>query len=165
MEFPSTTVTSVPHSFTRLDTISGQYRGREEDIVRKQLAMGAFRADSQEFKCGIWSQPGPQNVQNIWAILPGFPMMFWKKEILEAIGDQIDKFVALEGEWEKKVCQNSNRIGFTWWTIWENSSRALWGSVEIEVGLLKNSISMLLPQTGCPHCAGLSKPRTKALVV
>ena len=30
-------------------------------------------------------------------------MMFWKKQILEAIGDKIGKFVALEEGWEQKV--------------------------------------------------------------
>ena len=45
----------------------------------------------------------PQNIQKISAILPGLPMMFWKKEILEAIGDKLGKFVSLEEEWEKKV--------------------------------------------------------------
>ena len=55
----------------------------------------------------------PQNVQNIWAIFPGLPIMFWKKEIMKAIGDKIGKFVALEEEWEQKVCQNSNRSGPT----------------------------------------------------
>ena len=38
----------------------------------------------------------PQNVQQVWAILPGLPLMLWKKEILEAIGGKIRKFIALE---------------------------------------------------------------------
>ena len=45
----------------------------------------------------------PQNMQKILSILPELPMMFWKKEIMEAIGDKIGKFVALEEEWEQKV--------------------------------------------------------------
>ena len=42
-------------------------------------------------------------MQKIWAILLGLPMMLWKKEIMEAIGDKIGKFVALEEGWEQKV--------------------------------------------------------------
>ena len=34
-----------------------------------------------------------QNVQRVWTILPGLPMMFWKKEIMEAIGSKIGKFI------------------------------------------------------------------------
>ena len=30
-----------------------------------------------------------QNVQRVWAILLGLPMMFWQKEIMEAIGSKI----------------------------------------------------------------------------
>ena len=30
-------------------------------------------------------------------------MMFWQKETMEAIGDQIGKFVPLEEGWEQKV--------------------------------------------------------------
>ena len=52
----------------------------------------------------------PQNVEKIWAILPRLPMMFWKKEILEAIGDKISKFVALEEEWEQKVDRRCAKI-------------------------------------------------------
>ena len=37
-------------------------------------------------------------------------MMFWKKEILEAIGGKIGKFVALEEKWEKKVDRRCEKI-------------------------------------------------------
>ena len=52
----------------------------------------------------------PQNVQKIWAILLGIPMMFSKKEILEAIRDKISKFVALEEEWEQKVDRRCAKV-------------------------------------------------------
>ena len=52
----------------------------------------------------------PQNVQQVQEILPGFPMMFWKKEILEEIGEKIDKFVALEENWEQKVDRTCTKI-------------------------------------------------------
>ena len=52
----------------------------------------------------------PQNVQRVWAILPGLPMMFWKKEIMEEIGSKIGKFIALEEGWEQKVDRRSARI-------------------------------------------------------
>ena len=37
---------------------------------------------------------GPHNVQQVWKILRGLSIMFWKKEILEAIGGKIGKFIA-----------------------------------------------------------------------
>ena len=52
----------------------------------------------------------PQNIQKIWAILRGLPMMFWKKEILEAIGDKIGKFVPLEEEWDQKVDRRCTKV-------------------------------------------------------
>ena len=36
-------------------------------------------------------------------------MMFWQKQILEAIGDKIGKFVALEEGWEQKVDMRSTK--------------------------------------------------------
>ena len=51
-----------------------------------------------------------QNVQKIWAILPGLLMMFWNKEIMEAIGDKIGQFVALEEGWENKVDRRCTKI-------------------------------------------------------
>ena len=41
-----------------------------------------------------------QNVQKIWVILPGLPMMFWQKDIMKAIGGKMGKFIALEEGWE-----------------------------------------------------------------
>ena len=37
-------------------------------------------------------------------------MMFWQKEIMEAIGSKIGKFTALEEGWEQKVDRRSARI-------------------------------------------------------
>ena len=37
-------------------------------------------------------------------------MMFWQKEIMEAIGSKIGKFIALEEGWEQKVDRRSARI-------------------------------------------------------
>ena len=37
-------------------------------------------------------------------------MMFWKKEILEAIGSKIGKFIALEDGWEQNLDRRSARI-------------------------------------------------------
>ena len=45
----------------------------------------------------------PKNVQQIWEILPGLPMMFWKKEILEEIGGNIGKFISLEENQEQNM--------------------------------------------------------------
>ena len=37
-------------------------------------------------------------------------MMFWKKETMEAIGDKIGKFLALEEGWEQKVDMRCAKI-------------------------------------------------------
>ena len=46
----------------------------------------------------------------MWAILPSLPIMFWKKEFLEAIGGKIGKFIALEENWEQKVDRRCAKI-------------------------------------------------------
>ena len=45
----------------------------------------------------------PFNIQQVWVIMPGLPMMFWEEECLKAIGNKIGKFVALEPNWKTKV--------------------------------------------------------------
>ena len=45
----------------------------------------------------------PHNLQQIWAILPGLPMVFWQQHILEAIGNKIGKFIKLEDDWVDKI--------------------------------------------------------------
>ena len=48
-------------------------------------------------------QKEPHNLQQIWAILSGLPMIFWQKHKLEGIGNKIGKFIKLENEWEQKI--------------------------------------------------------------
>ena len=54
----------------------------------------------KKWKVDFEADKEPQNVQQFWAILPGLLMMFWHKEILEAIGGKIGKFISLEENWE-----------------------------------------------------------------
>jgi hypothetical protein len=41
-------------------------------------------------------------VMKVWAILPGFPLDFWSREALEAIGNKLGSFVKLEPNWDSK---------------------------------------------------------------
>ena len=43
------------------------------------------------------------NIQQIWVVLPGLPMIFWQSKIFEAIGTKLGKFIATEENWEEKV--------------------------------------------------------------
>ena len=50
----------------------------------------------------------PFNIQQVWVITQGLPMMFWEEECFKAIGNNTSKFVALELDWKPK-CIDSAR--------------------------------------------------------
>ena len=52
----------------------------------------------------------PQNIQKVWVILPGLPVVFWQQKILEAIGNIIGNFVDLEEDWESKLDRRCTKI-------------------------------------------------------
>ena len=44
-------------------------------------------------------------VQLIWVIILGLPMPFWRKDIVEFIGNKIGMFMSLEEGWDPKTNQ------------------------------------------------------------
>ena len=46
----------------------------------------------------------------MWVILLGLLVVFWQQKILEAIGNRIGKFVALEEDWESKLDRRYAKI-------------------------------------------------------
>ena len=56
-----------------------------------------------KWRIGFDATEEPFNIQQVWVIMSGLPMMFWYEECLKAIGNNISKFVALEPDWETKV--------------------------------------------------------------
>ena len=54
----------------------------------------------------------PHNIQQVWVILLGLPMVFGKKIYLEAIRNKLGKFVSLEDNWEDKTNQRCACILF-----------------------------------------------------
>ena len=52
MKPTSLAATFIPYNFMRMDTVPCQDRGRQANLIRKQLAMGAFGVDSQNN--GMW---------------------------------------------------------------------------------------------------------------
>ena len=52
----------------------------------------------------------PHNVQKVWVILPGLPMVFLQPKIFEAIGNRMGKFIAVEDNWENKLDRRRARI-------------------------------------------------------
>ena len=93
-------------------------------------------------------------------------MMFWKKEILEAIGGKIGKFIAMEENWEQKIDKICTKI-----LIEVNLRHRLfkeidsWKIMEEKFGLLEDSIPMFFLQTGWPYCKRLPEPQKKSGVV
>jgi hypothetical protein len=41
-------------------------------------------------------------VMKVWVILPSFPLAFWSREAMEAIGNKLGSFVKLEPNWDSK---------------------------------------------------------------
>ena len=81
-----------------------------QKLLNNSWQWGPFRLILKKWKVDFEANKEPQNVQQVWAILLGLPMMFWKKGILEAIGGKIGKFIALEENWEQKVDRRCAKI-------------------------------------------------------
>ena len=52
----------------------------------------------------------PHNVEQIWVIVPGLPMVFWQPKIFEAIGNKWGNFIAMEENWEEKLDRRCAQI-------------------------------------------------------
>ena len=55
-------------------------------------------------------QREPHNLQQVWEILRGLPMIFWQKHILEGIGNKIGNFIKIKDDWEGKKDRRCARI-------------------------------------------------------
>ena len=103
LELPHATIISFPYPLPRMDYVQSQNRGRKTKNNEQFVVVGALWDDTKKWKVDFEADREPQNVQKVREILPGLPMMFWKKEILEAIGGKIGKFIVPEENWEQKV--------------------------------------------------------------
>ena len=79
-------------------------------LLENNWKWGPLRFILKKWNVDFEANKEPHNIQKIWSILPGLPMMFWKKEILEAIGGKIGKFIGLEENWEKNVDRICDKI-------------------------------------------------------
>ena len=52
----------------------------------------------------------PHNIQNIWVILSGLPMVFWQPKLFEAIGNKLGNFIATEENWEENIDRRCAQI-------------------------------------------------------
>ena len=72
---------------------------KEEDghkLLDRKWEWGVSKLILQKWWIDFDAMKEPHNKQQIWVILPGLPMVFWEEEYLEAIGNKLGKFVALE---------------------------------------------------------------------
>ena len=71
-----------------------------QKLLNKSWQWGPAGMILKKWKLDFEANREPWNVQQLWAILTGLSLLFWKKEILEAIGGKIGKFIALEEKYE-----------------------------------------------------------------
>jgi hypothetical protein len=65
-------------------------------------------------------------VMKVWVILPGFPLDFWSREALEAIGNKLGSFVKLEPNWDSKKDRR-----WAWIMIEVDIREGLVGSIDL----------------------------------
>ena len=85
----------------------------EEDgkkLLGRSWSWGPSGLILQKWRIDFDATREPFNIQQVWVIMPSLPMTFWEEECLEAIGNRIGKFVALEPNWETKVDHRCTRI-------------------------------------------------------
>ena len=141
LEPPYAAITSLPYLILWIDPVPSQERGRKTKVTNNSWQRGPSGLILKKWKVDFEENIEPQNVQQVWVILPGIPMMFWKKEILEAIGGKIGKFIAMEENWEQKIDKICTKI-----LIEVNLRHRLfkeidsWKIMEEKFGLLEDSI-------------------------
>ena len=79
-------------------------------LLQKSWSWGPSGLILKKWHVDFNAQKEPHNLQQIWAILPGLPMIFQQKHILEGIGNKIGKFIKLEDNQEQKTDQRCARI-------------------------------------------------------
>ena len=52
----------------------------------------------------------PHNIQQIWVILLGLPMIFRQSKIFQEIGNKLGRFIAIDENWEDKFDRRCSKI-------------------------------------------------------
>ena len=88
--------------------------GDRQKLMGKSWKWGPSGQILKRWQVDFEADREPQNVQQVWAIFPGLPIIFWQKEILEAIGEKIGRFVSLKDNWEQKVDKRCMKFLLRW---------------------------------------------------
>lgn len=81
-----------------------------KENTEPKMELGFIRLGPQCVGVDFNPKHEPITIQHIWVIILGLPVPFWRKSILEFIGNKIGMFLSLEEGWDPKPNRRWDRL-------------------------------------------------------